>query len=118
MKNETGTKKEMDATMKSKTTAKTDKGTETKQPEGMHVDPAELSLHILQTALKSRRVKLEPELEAIAAFWPAAKRLEMARKFTRWARQLRISGLILFSDSHRVSRPVLRFVGPRKARLN
>ena len=84
----------------------------------LHVDPVALSLHIIHSAQKSRRVKLEPELEAIAAFWPAAKRLEMARKFRRWARQLRVSGLILFSDSHPTSQPALRYVGPRKARLN
>jgi hypothetical protein len=64
------------------------------------------------------RVALEPELEEIAAFWPAAKRFEMARKFRRWARQLRVSGFILFHDSHPASRPSLPFVGLRKARLN
>jgi len=69
-------------------------------------------------ARKARRVALEPELEEIAGFWPAAKRFEMARKFRRWARQLRVSAFILFHDSHRTSRPALRFVAPRKARLN
>lgn len=67
---------------------------------------------------KKRRVALEPELEQIAGCWPPAKRFEMARKFHRWARQLRISGFILFHDSHPASKPALRFVGPRKARLN
>lgn len=69
-------------------------------------------------APKARRVKLEPELEEIAAFWSASKRFEMARKFRRWARQLRVSGFILFHDSHPVSPPALRFVGLRKAGLN
>lgn len=69
-------------------------------------------------AKRACRVALEPELEAIAAFWPAAKRFEMARKFRRWARQLRVSGFILFHDSHPASRPALRFVALRKARLN
>ena len=64
------------------------------------------------------RVELEPELEAIAAFWSASKRFEMARKFRRWARQLRVSAFILFQDAHPVSRPALRFVALRKARLN
>jgi hypothetical protein len=64
------------------------------------------------------RVQLEPELEAIAAFWSASKRFEMARKFRRWARQLRVSGFILFQDSHPISRPVMRFVALRKAGLN
>jgi hypothetical protein len=67
---------------------------------------------------KRPRVALEPELEEIAAFWPAAKRFEMARKFGRWARQLKVSGFILFHDSHPPSPPSLRFVGFRKARLN
>jgi len=68
---------------------------------------------------KRPRVALEPELEEIAALWPAAKRFEMARKFRRWARQLRVSGFILFHDSHpTTSPPSLRFVGLRKARLN
>jgi hypothetical protein len=65
-----------------------------------------------------RRVALEPELEEIASLWPPAKRFEMARKFRRWARQLRITGLILFYDSHPGSRPALRIVSLRKARLN
>jgi hypothetical protein len=64
------------------------------------------------------RVQLEPELEAIAAFWPASKRFEMSRKFGRWARQLRVSGFILFQDAHPISRPVMRFVALRKAGLN
>jgi hypothetical protein len=65
-----------------------------------------------------RRVALEPELEEIACLWPPAKRFEMARKFRRWARQLRISGLILFHDSHPGERPALRFISLRKSRLN
>jgi hypothetical protein len=68
--------------------------------------------------VRKRRVALEPELEEIACLWPPAKRFEMARKFRRWARQLRISGLILFYDSHPGSRPALRFLSVRKIRLN
>ncbi|MGA2243777.1 MAG: hypothetical protein ABSH48_02160 [Verrucomicrobiota bacterium] len=64
------------------------------------------------------RVSLEPELEEIACLWPPAKRFEMARKFRRWARQLRISGIILFHDSHPGSRPALRFLSRRTAPLN
>jgi len=67
---------------------------------------------------KRRRVELEPELEEIAAFWSAAKRFEMSRKFRRWARQLRVSGFILFQDAHPARRPSMPFVAPRKARLN
>jgi hypothetical protein len=79
-------------------------------------DPSEIPL--LPLPPKKLRVALEPELEQVAGCWPAAKRFEMARKFHRWARQLRITGLILFRDSHPASRPALRFVAPRKARLN
>jgi len=45
------------------------------------------------------RVTLEPELEEIAASWPAAKRFEAARKFSRWARQLKVSASIMASDA-------------------
>jgi hypothetical protein len=69
-------------------------------------------------AKRRPRVALETELETIAAGWPAAKRFEMARKFKRWARQLKVSGFILFHESHPVSQPKLRSVGIRKARLN
>jgi hypothetical protein len=64
------------------------------------------------------RVELEPELEEIAALWPAAKRFEMARKFRRWARQLRVSGFILFHDSHQPAPRELPFLALRKVRLN
>jgi hypothetical protein len=64
------------------------------------------------------RVELEPELEEIAALWPAAKRFEMARKFRRWARQLRVSGFILFHDSHRPAPRELPRLALRKVRLN
>jgi len=64
------------------------------------------------------RVELEPELEEIAALWPAAKRFEMARKFRRWARQLRVSGFILFHDSHQPAPRALPFLALRKVRLN
>ena len=69
---------------------------------------------------KRPRVELEPELEEIAALWPAAKRFEMARKFRRWARQLRISGFILFHDSHHhhLAPRALPRLALRKARLN
>ncbi|HUC84239.1 MAG TPA: hypothetical protein VL970_03525 [Candidatus Acidoferrales bacterium] len=67
---------------------------------------------------RRRRVALEPELEEIACLWPPAKRFEMARKFRRWARQLRISGMILFRDAHPGARPALRLLALRKARLN
>ena len=66
------------------------------------------------------RVKLEPELEAVAGGWSEAKRLALARKLRRWAHQLEISAAIMELDARRRSahRPVLKFVAPRKAGLN
>lgn len=78
----------------------------------------DISAALIPSPTLKCRVALEPELEEIAAFWPAAKRFEMARKFGRWARQLRVSAFILFHDSHQTAKPSLRYVGPRKARLN
>ena len=66
-------------------------------------------------------VKLEPELEEVAALWPAAKRLAVARKFKRWARQLKVSAVIMLrrEPSSPPCRPrVLKFVAPLKAVLN
>lgn len=66
-----------------------------------------------------KTVKLEPELEEIAALWPPAKRLEMARKLSRWSRQLRISALILISDARpSPRRRAIPRLAPRKALLN
>jgi hypothetical protein len=68
----------------------------------------------------SSRVVLEPELEAMAALWPPAKRLEMARIFSRWARQLRVSSFIMTTDARgRVfPRPSLPKIPRRKMVLN
>jgi len=64
-------------------------------------------------------VTLEPELEEMAALWPAAKRFEMAEKFRRWARQLKVSGLIMSRASSRGPQPAsMPHVAPRKAALN
>ena len=41
----------------------------------------------MKTEKKFCRVTLEPELEEIAALWPAAKRFEVAHKLKRWAKQ-------------------------------
>ena len=66
------------------------------------------------------RVTMEPELELIGGLWSAAKRLRMARKFERWAKQLRLSGNIMFLDArdHRDLMPVLRFLALQKAVKN
>jgi hypothetical protein len=55
-------------------------------------------LAAMKTEKKFCRVTLEPELQEIAALWPAAKRFEVAFKLKRWAKQLRISALIMASD--------------------
>ena len=86
--------------------------------------PVSVGLTAMPSPLPARkarprpRVELEPELEEIAALWPAAKRFEMARKFRRWARQLRVSGFILFHDSHQPAPRALPFLALRKVRLN
>jgi len=68
----------------------------------------------------SMRVKLEPELEEMAMLWPAARRLEAARKLERWARQLRISAKIMISDALPKGKkpPCLPRVPRRKLALN
>ena len=74
----------------------------------------------MKTEKKLCRVKLEPELEEIAALWPAAKRFEVAQKLKRWARQLRISAQIMASDGRgRAPRPAsVPSLPGRKALLN
>jgi hypothetical protein len=76
----------------------------------------------MKTEKKFCRVTLEPELQEIAALWPAAKRFEVAYKLKRWAKQLKISAAIMASDGRgaqqgprRSSVPVL---ARRKASLN
>ncbi len=66
------------------------------------------------------RVTLEPELEEMAALWPAAKRFEVALKLKRWAKQLKISAQIMISDG-RGQKPRVSSVPAlprRKALLN
>jgi hypothetical protein len=67
---------------------------------------------------KSCRVTLEPSLQAQAALWSPAKRIEMARKLERWARQLIISAAILQADSAPPTPPRLKRLPIRKLRLN
>jgi hypothetical protein len=67
---------------------------------------------------KKKRVLLEPSLEELASCWSPAKRIEMARKMERWARQLFISAAILQADSAPRPQPRLRRLPPRKLRLN
>ena len=75
------------------------------------------------TRMKQKKycpVTLEPELEEIAALWPALKRLEMARKFLRWHRQLKVSGKIMLKSvpGPTCPRRALQFAGPRSKALN
>ncbi|MDB6018427.1 MAG: hypothetical protein JWR19_2916 [Pedosphaera sp.] len=67
-----------------------------------------------------KRVTLEPELEELALFWRPQMRLIVARKFARWARQLRVSAFIMIEQDRAASRrpASLRRVPPKKAALN
>lgn len=63
-----------------------------------------------------RRVKLEPELEAIAAEWDGEKRIALGLKFMRWGWQLVVTGKIISSDAGRRRCPVaLRLLVPPKS---
>ena len=67
------------------------------------------------------RVRLEPELEELAALWTPLKRLEVSKKLGRWSRQLRISAVIQLKDERaaaRRPRPRLKSLGLWKQRLN
>jgi hypothetical protein len=65
------------------------------------------------------RVTLEPELEEIAALWPAAKRFEAARKLRRWARQLAVSAMVMVNDARpSPRRPGVPTLARRKAAWN
>ena len=67
----------------------------------------------------NKRVRLEPELEEIAAEWGPVHSLEVAAKWSRWAHQLRIKARIILRDrSWPKPKPSLRRVAPRKAVLN
>jgi hypothetical protein len=59
----------------------------------------------MKTEKKFCRVTLEPELQEIAALWPAAKRFEVAHKLRRWAKQLKISAAIMASDGRAAQAP-------------
>lgn len=65
------------------------------------------------------RVKLEPELEQMAADWGPIYRLEVADKMERWVRQLRVSARITLKDRFwKKPKSVLKRVPLRKALLN
>jgi hypothetical protein len=65
-----------------------------------------------------KRVILEPELEQEVSLMTASQRLELARKFERWAHQLRISAFILKRASQPKPRPSLKALSKAKLILN
>jgi len=70
-------------------------------------------------AMKPRpRVRLEPELEREVALFNPAQRVELARKFERWARQLRVSAFILRRAAEPRRPAVLKVLPLRKLALN
>jgi len=79
-----------------------------------------VTLRDMKTEKKFCRVTLEPELQEIAALWPAAKRFEVAHKLKRWSKQLRISALIMASDGRGQNRrpPSVPVLSRRKMTLN
>jgi len=70
-------------------------------------------------AMKTRaRVTLEPELEQVVALYTAGQRVELAWKFERWARQLRVSAFILRRAREPMKHAVLKALPPRRLALN
>ena len=69
--------------------------------------------------MKTRsRVTLEPELEEVVALYTPGQRMELAQKFERWARQLRVSAFILRRAVTPTGRAVLRVLPRRRLALN
>lgn len=66
----------------------------------------------------SNRVRLEPELEEIAALLTAPQRRIMAAKLSRWARELMVSAAIIDADATGYRRPSLRPLTRRRLALN
>jgi hypothetical protein len=72
----------------------------------------------VNTERKHSQVTLEPELEAEACLMTSSQRREFARKLERWARQLRVSAVILDRVSAPKPPPSLTFVPRRRLLLN
>jgi len=68
--------------------------------------------------IKISRVILEPSLECKVGRWSAWQRRELARKFERWARQLRVSARMLDLDEAPKPPPRLKALPTRRQRLN
>jgi hypothetical protein len=63
-------------------------------------------------------VTLEPELEEEAALLTPVQRLDLARKFERWSRQLRVSAVILKRVYGPKPQPSLKVLTRRRLVLN
>ena len=72
----------------------------------------------VKTKRKYCPVTLEPELEEEASLMTSGQRREFARKLERWARQLRVSAVILDRISVPKPRPSLAYVPRRRLLLN
>jgi len=56
----------------------------------VYIGAAMNELHSLMRVPENPRVQVEPELEFMLCEHSALERLEMARKFERWAKQIRL----------------------------
>ncbi len=72
----------------------------------------------VKTTRKYSPVTLEPDLEEEASLMTAVQRREFARKLERWARQLRVSAVILDRISAPKPPPSLAYVPRRRLLLN
>lgn len=64
-------------------------------------------------------VQLELELELVASLWPPLRRLDTAKKFRRWARQLEVSAHVMINRSYAFqAKPSLPKTPRRKLSLN
>lgn len=72
----------------------------------------------VKTDRKYCPVTLEPDLEEEASLMTAGQRREFARKLERWARQLRVSAVILDRVSAPKPPPSLAYVPQRRLLLN
>jgi hypothetical protein len=66
---------------------------------------------------KSSRVQLELPLEIKVATWSPPRRIALAEKLERWARQLRVSAAILLRDEPKPTKR-LKPIPQEKAALN
>jgi len=64
------------------------------------------------------RVTLSPGLEQKALLWTPQRRIEMAIKLEMWAHQLRLSVRVYHADHRVPPRPRLKWIGPRRSKLN